>query len=90
MEDTKSKPSPSTERHYTPIEIAKMMRLSRTTVYKLLESEPGVFRIGERGLNRTRVTYRVPESVWHRIHEKFTIKGDNGTCRYQRRRRNGR
>ena len=90
MEDKNSKPSQSTERHYTPIEIAEMLALSRTTVYKLLEDEPGVVKIGERGLNRTRITYRVPESVWRRIHEKLTIKGDNGTWRYQRRRRNGR
>ncbi|MDE2107136.1 MAG: hypothetical protein KGL39_58565 [Patescibacteria group bacterium] len=67
--------SPSTEKHYTPAEIAEIMGLSRTTVYKLLEDEPGVVKIGERGLNRTRITYRVPESVWRRIHQKWTVKG---------------
>lgn len=78
MEDRNSTPSPSAERHYTPLEIAEIMALSRTTVYKLLEAEPGVVRIGNRGLNRTRITYRVPESVWRRIHEKLTIKYGNG------------
>jgi len=72
-----NKPSPSTERHYTPIEIAKIMGLSRTTVYTLLENEPGVFKLGNRGLNRTRLTLRVPESVWERIHEKYTVKAED-------------
>lgn len=75
MDETK--PSLSTERHYKPSEIAEMLGLSTRTVCRLLENEPGVLKIGERGLNRTRITLRVPVSVWERIHEKWTIKGGN-------------
>lgn len=66
--------SPAKEKHYTPAELAKMLGLCTKTVAKMLESEPGVLRIGHRGLRRTRITLRVPESVWQRIHEKYCQK----------------
>ncbi len=80
MEDRNSTPSPSLERHYSPLELAEIMGLSRQTIYRIIDGEPGVIKIGgkEKGLECTRTTYRVPESVWRRIHEKLTIKLGNG------------
>lgn len=48
--------------------------MSRQTVCRMLENEPGVLRLGERGLNRVRITLRVPESVAKRIIQKWTVK----------------
>lgn len=62
------------ERHYSPAEIAEAMGLSRQTITKMIEGEEGIVRIGHRGLKRTKVTLRVPESTWKRIHEKWTVK----------------
>ena len=73
-----SKPLPSMERHYSPMELAKIMSLSRQTIYRMLEGEPGVIRLGERGPNSTRFFSRVPGSVWARIHEKYTVKSEEG------------
>ena len=71
--------SPSTERHYSPAEIAEMMGLSANTVRRMLENEPGIVCITTlnrtiRGTERNHKTLRVPASVWHRIHQKWTVK----------------
>ena len=64
------------ERHYSPAQIAERLGLSTSTVARLLKDEPGVFKIGHEGLNRTRITLRVSESVWKRIQEKYAVKDD--------------
>lgn len=64
------------ERHYSPAQIAERLNLSSRTICRMLENEPGVLRICERGLTRTRTTLRVPESVWRRIHRKWTVKDE--------------
>lgn len=59
------------EKHFSPAQIAGAMGLSTKTVCRMLESEEGIIRIGRHGLNRTRITIRVPQSTWERIHEKW-------------------
>ena len=83
-----------TERYFTPAEIAEMLKLSTTTVRRMLENEPGVLRIrlgGEKNrFMRTRTTYRVPESVLNRILQKYTVKADYQPRTFRRGLRGGR
>ena len=74
MEETK--PSEvGIEKHYSPAEIAEAMGLCTETVTRLLEKEEGIVRIGRRGRERTRVTIRIPQSSWERIHKKWMLAG---------------
>lgn len=59
------------ERNYRVGEIAENLRVSRQTVTKLFENEPGVIKIGK-GLGRYRrkrpyLTLIIPESVFMRV-----------------------
>lgn len=80
----KNQPNGSNNRigqHYTVTAIAKVMGVSGQTTTKLLENEEGIVRIGHRGLQRTKVTIRVPESAWKRIYDKWKREGLDGPGR---------
>lgn len=64
------------ERHYRVGEIAENLRISRQTVTRLFEHEPGVLKIGK-GLGRYRrrrpyLTLIIPESVLMRVKERLS------------------
>jgi hypothetical protein len=64
------------QKHYSIIEISKLWGLSRETVRKIFEHEPGVIVWGhsETRSKRGYRTIRVPESVLHRVHSRLCQK----------------
>lgn len=65
------------ERHYRVDELAKLWRLSRNTIIRLFQDEPGVMKVGK-GLNRYRrrrpyLLLVIPESVAMRV--KLRLSG---------------
>ncbi len=58
------------EKHYFVGELAALWNLSKQTIRRLFQDEPGVVRIGETRARRKRgyITLRIPESVAHRVH----------------------
>lgn len=62
------------ERHFTIGEVAELWGISRGTVRKLFEDEPGVLRFGHAELFRTGtrqyISLRIPESVLESVHRK--------------------
>ena len=66
----------ATERHYTVAEVGQMWSLSRRTIRRILDKEPGIMVLGHPG-DSTRHRYqrlRVPESVLQRIHNRMRQK----------------
>jgi transcriptional regulator GlxA family with amidase domain len=64
--------SPAIERHYTVAEVAILWNLSRDTIRRLFQNEPGVVVLTtatRRGKRRYR-TLRIPESVLLRVHRQ--------------------
>lgn len=63
-----------TEKHFSVAELMKMWGLSRRTVTRLFENEPGVLKLGhgEGRQRRRHWTLRVPESVATRVHRRNT------------------
>jgi hypothetical protein len=64
--------SPAIERHYTVAEVAILWNLSRDTIRRLFENEPGVVILTtatRRGKRRYK-TLRIPESVLLRVHRQ--------------------
>jgi hypothetical protein len=65
------------DKHFSPIELAKLWGLSPQKIRQLFEGEPGVLRIGEpcrrvgRTLKRAYHTIRIPETVAIRVHQKL-------------------
>ena len=65
------------EPHYKVAEVAELWRVSRDTVRRLFENEPGVLVLGElRPRNKRRyITIRIPESVLARVRRKLSLSG---------------
>jgi AraC-like DNA-binding protein len=66
------------ERHYTPKEIAQILRLDPKSVRDLFRKEEGVVRIGNPDSTfrkRAHTTLRIPESVFERVHRRMSVKG---------------
>lgn len=64
------------ERHYTVREIAKSWHLSRDTVTRLFQNEPGVLVLGDtnpRRRKRRYLTLRIPQSVLERVHRRCLL-----------------
>jgi transcriptional regulator GlxA family with amidase domain len=60
-----------TERYYTVAEIAELWRVSRDTVRRLFEDEPGVIVIFKfKPETRPYRTLRIPQSVVDRVRNK--------------------
>jgi hypothetical protein len=61
------------ERHYSVNELSVMWNLSKQTVRRLFQDEPGVLRISEEEAHHKRgyVTLRIPESVARRVHQRL-------------------
>lgn len=63
------------EPHYTTHEIAEMWKLDDTTVRRIFQDEPGVFKIGKLGRHdgkRDYITLRIPASVANRVYRQRT------------------
>ena len=64
----------STERHYSPAEIAEIWNLSVDCVRKIFENEPGVLVIGnpvQTRVKRSYTTLRIPQTVLDRVHRRM-------------------
>lgn len=61
---------------YTVDEVAAMMGLSRSTVTRLFEHEPGVIILGrpERMHKRSYRSIRIPRAVYERVIDTLTVK----------------
>lgn len=61
------------ERHYTVAEIAAIWNLSKDTVRRMFQNEPGVLVLGGHSSARKRqyTTLRVPQSTMERVHLKY-------------------
>ncbi len=63
------------ERHFTAQELAELWKLDETTIRRIFQDEPGVFKVGRsnrRDGKRDYVTLRIPESVALRIYQERT------------------
>lgn len=61
------------EKHYSVNELSALWNLSKQTIRRLFQDEPGVVRIGEHEVLRKRgyVTLRIPESVVRKVHQRL-------------------
>jgi hypothetical protein len=60
-------------RHFATRELAEIWKLDETTIRRMFQDEPGVFKIGQEGRRdgkRDYVTLRIPEAVALRVYEK--------------------
>lgn len=65
--------------HYYPVEeIAERLNVSVNTIRRLVENEPGVLTITEKGVKRDRVWVYIPEGVWNRVYGRLTVKEEHG------------
>jgi hypothetical protein len=60
----------SFEPHYRIGDLARMWKLGRETVRKLIQFEPGVIKIRQ-GKKKAHTLYSVPESVARRVHTRL-------------------
>jgi len=64
-------PDASFEEHFSLADLARIWRIGRETVRKLVMNEPGVVRI-QLGRKKSMCRYSVPASVAKRIHTRLT------------------
>lgn len=62
---------PSTERHYSPAEVAAMWSMHVDTVRKIFNDEPGVINISLLPSPKHK-TIRIPQVVLDRVHRRRT------------------
>jgi hypothetical protein len=72
LEETSAVPPENTafEKHYRIGDLARLWKLGRETVRKLVMNEPGVIKI-RLGRKKAHTIYAVPESVAERIHTRL-------------------
>ena len=61
------------EQHFEPSELAKLWKLDATTIRKIFQDQPGVFKHGKsnrRDGKRDYVTLRIPKSVAERVYRE--------------------
>jgi hypothetical protein len=61
------------ERHFTPVELARLWKFDESTIRRMFIDEPGVLVYGRerrRDGRRDYVTLRIPESVARRVYER--------------------
>ncbi len=65
------------QRHYSVAELAEAWKLSRNTVRRMFEHEPGVPKWGttESRYKRRYTTLRIPENVVLRVHREIGAAG---------------
>jgi len=63
------------ERHFTTRDLAELWKFDETTIRRIFQDQPGVFKVGRtnrRDGKRDYVTLRIPESVVLRVHQERT------------------
>jgi hypothetical protein len=73
--DTRSVIEKPFERHFTPMELADIWQLDKTTIRRMFQDLPGVLKIGKsnrRDGKRDYVTLRIPEAVALRVYQERT------------------
>ena len=67
----------STEKHYSVAELATTWNLSKNTIRRMFENEPGVLKWGrdEGRFRRRYSTLRIPETVVSRVHRQLERAG---------------
>ena len=63
------------EQHFTAQDLANLWKLDETTIRRIFQDEPGVFKVGRsnrRDGKRGYVTLRIPESVALRVYRERT------------------
>ncbi len=70
------KPASSEKPAYTVAEVAQLMALSRQTVTRLFEKEPGVLVFGsaEAMNKRSYRSIRIPHAVYERVVNRLAVK----------------
>jgi hypothetical protein len=65
----------SVEKHYSVSELAELWQLSKKTIRRIFENEPGVivWGVGERRFKRRYRTLRIPATVVQRVHRQLRI-----------------
>ena len=60
------------QENFTAAQVASLWRLSRDTIQRLFENEPGVIVLGDRNPRgkRRRVTLRIPRAVMERVKKR--------------------
>jgi|SRR6267143_4082749 len=63
------------ERHFSILEISEIWNVSKDTVRRMFQNEPGVLVLGGRSSGRKRryVTLRIPQSVLYRVHTRCSL-----------------
>lgn len=61
----------ATEKHYRVKDLAELWGVSKHTITKLFENEPGVLRLEFPTGKRKYVTLSIPESVAARVHQRL-------------------
>jgi hypothetical protein len=71
---SKSTDSITSEKHFTPSELAEAWNLSVQTIRSLFRNEPGVLKIGNTSSRRKRgyITLRIPKQVVERVHRRLS------------------
>ena len=70
MESDPAAANPAFERHYRIGDLARMWRLGRETIRKLVKDDPEVIKI-RLGRKKSHTIYSVPESAARRIHTRL-------------------
>lgn len=61
-----------TQEHYTITELAKMWKLSYSTIQRMFRGEPGVLHLGNiHSRRRTRISLRIPADVAEKVHQRL-------------------
>jgi hypothetical protein len=63
------------ERHFSISEISEIWNVSKDTVRRMFQDEPGVLILGRRPSRHKRgyTTLRIPQSVLERVHRKYSL-----------------
>ncbi len=67
---------PAAERHFSCAQIALLWNVSRDTVRRLFQNEPGVLVLGDtnpRRRKRRYFTLRIPRSVLERVYSRYVL-----------------
>jgi Fic family protein len=63
------------EKHFTVQEIAEIWNVSKDTVRRMFQNEPGVLVLGGHSSRRKRryTTLRIPQSILERVHRQYSL-----------------
>lgn len=71
------------EKHYRIGDLARLWRLGRETVRKLVREDPGVVKI-QMGRKKAHTIYSIPESAANRIHTRLLNTVNSSEASHER------